>query len=1051
MYKFSENALEEAAMVLFESLGYEVMGCFDEEVGASPTLGRKTQREVVLVDKLKTSLEKLNPRADNTSIETAVDELTKDRSALHPIVANQEVYQLIKDGVRVQVREPNGSIRGESLKVVDWENPANNDFFLASQFWIAGDLGRKRADLIGFVNGLPLVFIELKSAHTNVKNAYDGNLSDYKDTIPQVFWYNALVILSNGSESRIGTISSQWEHFAEWPKIESEGEPRALSLETIIRGTCATDRLLDLVENFILFIGVRGAPAKLIAKNHQYLGVNNTVEALRSIEDNKGKLGVFWHTQGSGKSFSMIFFSQKVLRKIPGNWSFVIVTDRQELDAQIYDNFTDAGVVTEDYTQASTSVHLRQLLSEDHRLVFSLIHKFRTEPGQQHPVVSERSDIIVITDEAHRSQYDTLANNMRNALPNASFLAFTGTPLIVGEERTKEVFGDYISLYDFQQSIEDKATVPLYYENRIPELQLTNEDLNEDMEELIEEAELDEEQEEKVEQQFSRQYHLITREQRLDTVAKDLVSHFMGRGFQGKAMFVSIDKATAVRMYDLVQKHWMEHLEELKTRRAKASTPIDRAVLDGQIDYMTQTDMAVVVSQSQNEIALMKEKGLDIAPHRIRMVNEKLDEKFKDPDDPFRIVFVCAMWMTGFDVPSCSTIYVDKPMKNHTLMQTIARANRVFRDKFNGLIVDYVGVFRDLQRALAIYGAGGGTGEGPVLDKDRLVQALEMAIGTAEEFLKGLDVDLGSIVAAEVFQAIQQVDEAVEAVLVDDDTKKQYLNLASDVNRLFKAILPDNKANQFVGKRSAIREIERRIKSKSEPVDINEFMKDVETLLDSSVAIDGYLIGTGEDADDHIKDLSQIDFDALKSRFEKGKKNSELERLKAAIDRSLSKMVEENKSRTDFKERFEKLIADYNAGSLNVDILFNELVDFTQDLNEEAERHIRENLSEEELAIFDILTRPDMELSQKETDDIKQVCRDLLNTLRAEKLVLDWKKRQNTVADVEVTIGTVLDAGLPEKFEKEVYDAKCQLIFTHVYDCYMGEGKTIYETILPIP
>ena len=464
------------------------------------------------------------------------------------------------------------------------------------------------------------------------------------------------------------------------------------------------------------------------------------------------------------------------------------------------------------------------------------------------------------------------------------------------------------------------------------------------------------------------------------------------------------------------------------------------------LSFTYQTDMAVVVSQSQNEIALMKEKGLDIAPHRIRMVNEKLDEKFKDPDDPFRIVFVCAMWMTGFDVPSCSTIYVDKPMKNHTLMQTIARANRVFRDKFNGLIVDYVGVFRNLQRALAIYGAGGGTGEGPVLDKDRLVQALEMAIGTAEEFLKGLNVDLSSIVEAEVFQAIQQVDEAVEAVLVNDDTKKQYLNLASDVNRLFKAILPDNRANEFIGKRSAIREIERRIKSKSEPVDISEFMKDVETLLDSSVATDGYLIGTGEGADDHIKDLSQIDFDALKSRFEKGKKNSELERLKAAIDRSLSKMVEENKSRTDFKERFEQLIADYNAGSLNVDILFDELVNFTQDLNEEAERHIRENLSEEELAIFDILTKPEMELSQKETDDIKQVCRDLLNTLRAEKLVLDWKKRQNTVADVEVTIGTVLDSGLPEKFEKEVYDSKCRLIFSHVYDCYMGEGKTIYET-----
>jgi len=492
MNTFNENALEQATMSLFEGLDYEVMGCFDEEVGEPSTLGRKTQREVVLIPKLEDSLRRLNPRADEGSINTAIEELTKDRSVLHPIIANQEVHQLIKDGVRVQVRDPNGSIRGESLRVMDWDNPSNNDFFLASQFWIAGDLGKKRPDLIVFVNGLPLVFIELKAAHNNVKDAYDDNLRDYKDTIPQVFWYNAMVILSNGSESRIGTISSQWEHFSEWPKIESEGEPRTLSLETMIRGTCDPARLLDLVENFILYVGVRGAPVKLVARNHQYLGVNNTVEALKSIEQSEGKLGVFWHTQGSGKSFSMIFFSQKVLRKLPGNWTFVIVTDRQELDAQIYDNFTDAGVVTEDYTQASTSAHLRQLLTEDHRLVFTLIHKFRTEPGQQHPILSDRSDVIVITDESHRSQYDTLANNMRNALPKASFLAFTGTPLIVGEERTKEVFGDYISVYDFQQSMEDKATVPLYYENRIPELQLTNEDLNEDMEALIEEAQLDE-------------------------------------------------------------------------------------------------------------------------------------------------------------------------------------------------------------------------------------------------------------------------------------------------------------------------------------------------------------------------------------------------------------------------------------------------------------------------------------------------------------------------------------------------------------------------------
>ena len=477
----------------------------------------------------------------------------------------------------------------------------------------------------------------------------------------------------------------------------------------------------------MLFQEVPGGLIKLTAKNHQYHGVNNALEALDDIRQRKGRLGVFWHTQGSGKSVSMIFFAQKVLRKIPGNWTFVIVTDRQELDRQIYKNFVSAGVVTEGRAQAESSRHLRQLLSEDHRYVFTLIHKFRTEQGESHPVLSERGDIIVITDEAHRSQYDTLALNMRTALPNAAFLAFTGTPLIVGEEKTRQVFGEYISVYDFQQSVVDGATVPLYYENRIPELQLVNENLNEDMERLLEEAELDESQERKLEREFAREYHLITRDDRLEAVAKDLVEHFTGRGFQGKAMMVCIDKATAIRMYDKVKKHWGEKIVALQAEWAGTDDDVRREI-EERIARMKETDMAVVVSQGQNEIAEMSEKGLDIRPHRKRMVEEDLETKFKNPDDPFRLVFVCAMWMTGFDVPSCSTLYLDKPMRNHTLMQTIARANRVYPGKVSGLIVDYAGVFRNLERALAIYGAGGG-GDKPVEDKSALVAALRHALG----------------------------------------------------------------------------------------------------------------------------------------------------------------------------------------------------------------------------------------------------------------------------------------------------------------------------------
>ena len=1047
MNKYSEdNLIEQPTKQLFAELGYEVMDCFDEVVGDNATLGRETYRDVVLVPRLREAIERLNPNLPIESIDTALRELTKDRSALHPTTANKEVYTLLKDGVATSIRASDGSIRGQNVKVIDWDTADNNDFFLASQFWVAGDLGRKRPDLIGFINGLPLVFIELKALHVSAKDAYDKNLSDYKDTIPHLFWYNALTILSNGTESRIGTISSAWEHFVEWPKINSEGESRAVSLETMIRGTCEKTRLLDIVENFTFFTDAFGSPTKILAKNHQYLGVNNAMQALQGLNENRGRLGVFWHTQGSGKSYSMMFFSQKVLRKMPGNWSFVIVTDRQELDDQIYKTFADGGVITETYAQAESSAHLRRLLSEDHRFVFSLIHKFRTEPGTQHPVLSERSDIIVITDEAHRSQYDTLANNMRNALPNASFLGFTGTPLIVGEERTKEVFGDYISIYDFRQSIEDKSTVPLYYENRIPELQLTNEDLNEDMEALLDEASLDEEQEERVERQFSRQHHLITREERLRTVARDLVNHFMARGHRGKAMVVSIDKATALRMHDYVSEYWQEYKQNLTNQRNNSGDSLHKAVLDGQIAYMEETDMALVVSSGQNEVSQMAQRGLDIVPHRKRLVSEDMEKKFKDPDDPFRIVFVCAMWMTGFDVPSCSTIYLDKPMRNHTLMQTMARANRVFRDKVNGLIVDYVGIFRDLERALAIYGGGpGGEGTTPVLDKGRLVETLRMAIQDVEEFLSVLNINLDTMQKTQGFELVKLLDDAVEVILGDEDTKKRYMALSADVNRLFKAILPDQRANEFIGRRSVIREIERKLKSKSEPVDISEFMDDVETLLDLSIATEGYLIGDGDNSD-RIVDLSKVDFDELSARFKKeDRKNTEVEKLRAAIDRVLTKMVEANRTRIDFKEKFEELIAEYNSGSKNVSELFDELVALAGELNEEEQRHIREGLTEEELAIFDILTRPDMNLTEDEVESVRKVARNLLNTLKAEKLVLDWKKRQNTMADVLVTIEKALDSGLPTKFDKEVYTTKCKSVFDHVYDSYLGEGGSVYE------
>ena len=1043
----SEGTLEANAIGLFTELGWKAADCYRETFGPDSLLGRETSEQVVLERRLRTTLLKLNPGITPLAIDMAVGEFTKDRTVLSPVRANQEICKLLRDGVRVPVRRDDDLESVEIVRVVDWDEPKNNDFFLASQFWISGDYGRKRADLVGFVNGVPIVFIELKASHKSLENAYKYNLSDYRTTIPQIFWHNAFIILSNGSKSRIGSMTAGWEHFAEWKKINDEGEEGIVSLETIIRGVCEPSRLLDLVENFVLYSEAEGETTKLLAKNHQFLGVNRAIDATEQIKKNEGKLGVFWHTQGSGKSFSMVFFSQKVLRKLPGNWTFVIVTDRDDLDGQIYRNFASTGAVLEDEksVRAQSAEHLKTLLNaEDHRYLFTLIQKFRTETGETYPKLSDRSDIIVITDEAHRSQYDQFALNMRNALPNAAFIGFTGTPLMVGEERTKQVFGDYVSIYNFKQSIDDGNTVPLYYENRIPELQLTNPNLTEDMAEIIDSAELDENQQRTLEREFAREYQLITREDRLERIAVDIVAHFMGRGVLAKAMVISIDKATTVRMYDKVQKHWKAVLARLQNE-LDAAEPADKPELEKRLQFFQETDMAVVVSQSQNEIEEFKKKGLDIATHRRRIVKEDLEKRFKKSDDPLRIVFVCAMWITGFDVPSCSTIYLDKPMRNHTLMQTIARANRVWKEKQNGLIVDYVGIFRDLQKALAIYGTTqGGTkpGELPIRDKLELVRLLRQAIQETTVFCRERGVDLEAILTATGFQRVKLKEDAVSMFVIDDKTRRRFMESAGHVEKHFKSLLPDPAANEFGPIRKVISVIAETIRSEIPPGDISEVMEQVDKLLDQSVSTEGYVIRPSATEQNYI-DLSKIDFEALKEKFEKGRKPIEVQKLRAQVVQKLVQMVRLNRTRMNFLDEFQKMIDEYNSGASNVETLFDRLMAFTKRLSDEEKRGIAEQLTEEELVIFDLLTKPNMKLSRAEETEVKKVARELLETLKKEKLVLDWKKRQATRAAVRYTVETVLD-NLPRVYTPPIYEKKCDQVYQHVFDSYTGMSGGIY-------
>lgn len=1054
-----DQLVEQPAVQLFATLGWQTAVALDETFGpGGASLGRETKGEVVLVPRLRAALTALNPGLPPEAIQTAIDELGRDRSAMSLEAANREVYALLKEGIAVSVPDAaQGGQKTERLRVVDWEHPARNDFLLVSQFSVTGALYTCRPDLVGFVNGLPWVVIELKKPGVPARAAFDENLTHYKKEIPQLFWFNALLIASNGTASRVGSLTADWGRFFEWKRVAREDEPRRVSLEVMLRGTCDPARLLDLVENFTLFSEHKAGLVKVIGQNHQVLGVNNAITSMMAArQQGHGRGGVFWQTQGSGKSFSMVFFAQKVLRRLAGNWTFVVVTDRVELDGQIAKTFKAVGAVSAaegDACHAGSGAHLRELLRGNHRYVFTLVHKLQTPE-----LLTDRADVIVLTDEAHRSQYDTLALNMRAALPRALFLAFTGTPLIAGEERTKEVFGDYVSIYDFQQSIEDGATVPLFYENRTPELQLVNPDLNDDIYRLIEDADLDAEQETRLEKVLGRQYHLITRDDRLDTVARDIVRHFLGRGFVGKAMVVSIDKATALRMFDKVQAHWAAETARVEQALGALSylppggelTPeqarrdVQSAELKARLALLTGTDMAVIVSPAQNEIAQMQALGLDIAPHRQRMNDSQppLDERFKDTEDPLRLVFVCAMWLTGFDAPSCSTVYLDKPMRNHTLMQTIARANRVFPGKHSGVIVDYANVFASLEKALALYGAGQG-GQSPVRDKQQLVGELRQALAAATGFCAARGVALEAIEAAPAasLERLERIEDGLNALISPDPLRRDFLAHERLVATLYQAVKPDPAALEFAARVACLATLADAIRARLNPgvPDIAPVLGQITGLLDQSIT--GHAIR--EDGPPPL-DLSKINFEALAQRFKASKhQNTELEVLKAAIRARLDKLIRLNHTRADFAEKFEALIEAYNAGSATIEALYQELLALSNSLDDEQQRHVREHLSEEELVIFDILTRPAPALGTEERAEVKKVVRLLLERLKT-LLVLNWRQKSAARSVLKLAIEDTLDAGLPRAYTPEIYRQKCSAVFEHVYEAYPEQNAGVY-------
>ena len=1052
----TEDDIEQAILnkIKEEPFCYDVLRCDaspDKREVLPDGTDRSSKKECVLPIVLKDALIRLNPNIPKEKLESITKNLCRDFTGTDITATNYQNYNKIRNGIKVIVNR-NGKENFDFVKLIDFEHPENNTFTAVSQMWIQGMVYWRRPDIIIFINGLPLVFIELKNSIVKVQEAYNKNLKDYLKDIPNLFAFNQICVLSNGIETRIGAFNAKYEYFFEWLKVNSEKEilnRKAIaannsSVQYFINGLLDKKRLIDYIENFILF---ENQSIKIIAKNHQYLGVNNLMESVRNRKELNGKLGVFWHTQGSGKSYSMVMFARKVMRKIPGNFTFLVITDRDDLDTQIHKNFVRTEVIgNKEECQPKSGKQLQEYLKSNKPFIFTLIHKFRYDKGKKYPVLSTRDDIIVLVDEAHRTQYKDLAENMRTALPNANYIAFTGTPLLGTRRLTNQWFGNYVSEYNFAQSVEDGSTVPLFYSRRVPEVWLQNDFLDDDIIDIIESENLNEDEQRLLENSSSRILEVIKREDRLDKIARDIAYHFPRRGFQGKGMVVSVDKFTAVKMYDKVQHYWNIERQKIMQDRNKAATKEERDKLSDILNYMNTVEMAVVVSEEADEDDKFNKQGLDISKHRAKMNaitpdGKDIEDRFKDPNDKLQLVFVCAMWLTGFDVPNLSTLYLDKPMKGHTLMQAIARANRVYPGKPCGIIVDYVNVFKYMQRALTDYATGDDGTVFPAKDIDKLIAYIEETIIEADSFLLSLGIDIGKIAAEKsVLDSLEKLRQAYDTIIAKDDNKEKFKVILNTLIMLHDASKPEIFEKDWSNiKFSPLVYLHGLIQNTIDDEKVNKARQKLAKVLDSSVTSNT----VGGDSESYLGsyskviDLSKLDIDELRKEIKTAQyKAIEIDDLKEYIENVLNAMIKKNTTRSNFAQRYRNIIDKYNAGGSENEDYFEQLLELIKGLKEEEDRANIEGLSEEELELYDLLIEG-KKLTKAEEQKVKLAAKNLYKKLsenRNKLLVVDWYKDEQPREKVKDAIATSLDADLPDCYDKPTFQAKINLLFNHFID-----------------
>jgi type I restriction enzyme R subunit len=990
---FTESVVEQAALAWLESMGYVIVSGPEIAPGET-TAERENYGQVVLERRLRQALQRLNPQVPSDAMEDAFRKLTRPDSP--SLIANNHViHKYLVEGVPVEYQRADGLIGGDLVRVFDYGDPENNEFLAVNQFTVVEDQHERRPDVVLFINGLPVAVIELKNAASGGATIWSAfnQLQTYKRQIPSLFAFNAALVISDGVQARIGTLTADREWFMPWRTIQGEelADTKLPQLQVVLEGVFEKRRFLDLIRHFIVFEDVGGGVlVKKMAGYHQYHAVNLALESTVRAASTGGdkRVGVVWHTQGSGKSLTMAFYAGRVvLHPAMENPTLVVITDRNDLDDQLYGTFARCHeLLRQQPMQAESRAHLRELLrTASGGVVFTTVHKFFPTDGEdRHPLLSDRRNIVVIADEAHRSQYDFIdgfARHMREALPNASFIGFTGTPIELTDKNTRAVFGDYISIYDIERAVKDGATVPIYYESRLARLELDESAkplLDEEFEEATEGEEV--EHKERLKTKWAQLEALVGTEKRLKLIAEDLVKHFETRleAMDGKAMIVCMSRRICVELY--------------------------KAIVAIRPDWHHDDDNAGIMKIVMTGSASDPEEWQGHI--RTKSRREELAKRFKDPKDPFKVVIVRDMWLTGFDAPCLHTMYVDKPMRGHGLMQAIARVNRVFKDKPGGLVVDYLGLADQLKYALANYTQSGGKGQ-TAINQEEAVAAMLECYEVCCGIFHGFDWSKWKTGGSQ--ERLSVLPAAQEHVLAQEDGKNRLVKAVSELSKAFALAVPHEKALEIrddVGFFQAVRTVLTKSTGdgRRSPEEIELAIRQIVSKAVSSDEVIDIFAAAG------LKkpDISILSDEFLAEVRGMPQRNLAVEMLRKLLEGEIKTRSRKNVVQArSFAELLENAITRYQNRAIETAQVIEELIELAKDMREANRRGEALGLTEDEVAFYDALEVNDSAVKVLGDETLRLIAQELVKSVR-NSITIDWTVRENVRAQMRVIIKRIL-------------------------------------------